>query len=140
MVIFFPKAIPFPEIKLDDFLKKAATDIITLLTTPSSSTTPSLQAGNATRNALLEIAKILHRAEDLPKELTPSTVQIQLTHNTQSPRVTPHDTSSPRLEPSPRVLKSNLTTLSKSTTSIPTCVKHKTPIPPQPPPNLQTNW
>ena len=41
-VTFFPKQIPFPEIKLDVFLKQAAIDLISFLTTPPSTTTPSL--------------------------------------------------------------------------------------------------
>ena len=45
-VTFFPKAIKFPEIHLDDFLKQAATDIIAILTSPPSTTTPSLHAGD----------------------------------------------------------------------------------------------
>ena len=48
---FFPPQ-SFPQIKLEDFLKQAATDIITLLTNPPSTTTPSLEAGDPVRNAL----------------------------------------------------------------------------------------
>ena len=55
-VTFFPTNIPFPQVKLDDFLRQAATDIITILTKPPSSTTPSLQSGDPVRNALLTLA------------------------------------------------------------------------------------
>ena len=48
---FFPTVIPYPEVKLDHVLRQAATDIITILTTPPSKTTPSLQAGDRTKNA-----------------------------------------------------------------------------------------
>ena len=65
-ITFFPTVIPYPEVKIDDFLRQAATDIITILTTSPSTTTPSLQAGDVTKNALLDIATILHRADDLP--------------------------------------------------------------------------
>ena len=52
-----PKNI-FPEVSLDDFLRQTATDMITLLTAPLFTTTVSLQAGDPTRNTLLEIATI----------------------------------------------------------------------------------
>ena len=41
-------------------------DIVTIFTTPPLTTTPFLQAGNATKNALFDIAKILHQVEDIP--------------------------------------------------------------------------
>ena len=69
-VTFFPAAIPFPQVKLDDFLRQAATDIITILTAPPSTTTPALQAGDPTRNALLEIATVLNRVETMPLTTT----------------------------------------------------------------------
>ena len=48
-VTFFPKLIKFPEINLDFFLRQAATDIITLLMVPPSTTTLSLEAGDETK-------------------------------------------------------------------------------------------
>ena len=66
-ITFFPTVIPYPEVKLEDFLRQAASDIITILTPPPSTTiTSSLQAGDTTKNALLDIATIFHRADDLP--------------------------------------------------------------------------
>ena len=68
LLCYFPEtraaAIPFPKVSLDDFLRQAATDIISILTAPPSTTAPSLQAGDPTRNALLEIATVLNRAEN----------------------------------------------------------------------------
>ena len=85
-ITFFPTVIPYPEVKIDNFLRQAATDIITILTAPPSTTTPSLQAGDVTKNALLDIATILHRAEDLPvatiKDVT--TPPQRVDHNQQS--------------------------------------------------------
>ncbi len=46
-----------------NFLKQAATDIITILTRSPSTTTPSLQAGDPVRNALLELATQLNRID-----------------------------------------------------------------------------
>ena len=40
-VEFFPHSIPFPEVKLQDFIKQAATDLVTLLKHPPSTTVPS---------------------------------------------------------------------------------------------------
>ena len=144
-VTFFPKAIPFPEIKLDDFLKQAATDIISILTNPPSLTTTSLQAGDKTRNALLEIATILHRADDLPTKIQqlPASIQQQPTKDTASPRVAatprvlqhqlPVTASPPRV-----ILKENIPPTEK--TKFNKGIQHKDDIPSQPPPKLQTNW
>ena len=65
-ITFFPIVVPYTKVYLDDFLRQAATDIITILTIPPSSTTPSLQVGYVTKNSLLNVAKSLNRAEDLP--------------------------------------------------------------------------
>ena len=62
----FPKKIHFPETSVDDFLKQAAFDIISILTNPpNTSTCPSLRAGDATRNALLDLAKLLHNDKEI---------------------------------------------------------------------------
>ena len=65
-VTFFPSNIPFPKVNLRDYLVQAAEDIITILNAPPSTTTPTLEAGDEVRNALLNIAKMLQRAEKLP--------------------------------------------------------------------------
>ena len=65
-VTFFPTSVPFPQVKLVDFLKHAATDIITILTSPLSTATPSLQAGDPVRKALLTLATQLNRIDKLP--------------------------------------------------------------------------
>ena len=68
---FIPTVIPFPKVTLEDHLHQATEDIIKLLTYPPSTTTPSLEAGNSTQNALLKISQTLNRADDLPKQLPP---------------------------------------------------------------------
>lgn len=92
--------------KLADFLKQAAEDIITILTTPPSTTTPSLQAGDPVRNALLTLATQLKRIDTIPEPVTidassprvvPTSVPIHLKHDTHFPRV---DTSAPSQAPS----------------------------------------
>ena len=65
-VEFFPHDIPFPRVTLEDHLKQAATDILAILSNPPSTTVPSLQAGDTTNQAIMEIAKLLKRAEQIP--------------------------------------------------------------------------
>ena len=80
--------IPFPSVNIDDYLRQAATDIITILTSPPSTTTPTLQAGDPVRNALLELATLLNRAKPLPKlSSPPPSNQPTNTTNTSVPRV-----------------------------------------------------
>ena len=83
-VEFFPHSIPFPEVKLKDHLKQAATDIVTLLTHPPSSTVPSLKEGDPTRNALLTLAQILNRSDTIPE---PMSTPDNTTNAVSPPRV-----------------------------------------------------
>ena len=55
-----------------DFLIQLAKDIITLLTQPPSTTSPSLEAGDPIRNALLELATQLGRIDSLPDPIIQS--------------------------------------------------------------------
>ena len=64
-VILFPTVITLPRVKLEDFLRQAANDILFLLANPSSITTPSLQAGDPIRNGLLQLATLLKRMKIL---------------------------------------------------------------------------
>ena len=66
----------FPKINLDNFLRKAAADIIIILPVPPSSTTLSLQAGDVTRNAFLDLVTTLNRTDKLPI-LHPTTTEPQ---------------------------------------------------------------
>ena len=98
-VTFFPTTVPFPEIKLEDALWQAASDIITISTQPSSETTPSLQAGDPVRNALTTLATQLNRIEDIPALQTPPAASQRvevITHNLNCPGVVPL----PRVKPS----------------------------------------
>ena len=94
-VTFFPKKIKFPQVQLEDFLKQAAMDIITLLTQPPESTTITVQARDATKNALLQLATILNKAELLPDPVSPNPLFFP---DAPPPRVPP-DKSSPRVSP-----------------------------------------
>ena len=98
-VQFFPKVIPFPSVTLEDFLRQATSDIISILQNPP--TIPTLKCGADTQNAVLELAKILNRAvpdpapiqpitPSLPPPITPEPSPVQ-------PNVTQHPVSPPRV-------------------------------------------
>ena len=99
-VTFFPTNVPFPQVKLVAFLKQAATDIITILTSPPSTTTPSLEAGDPVRNVLLTLATQLHRIDTIPEPVkidspTPRVLSPELQKscyitNLKSCYITPH--------------------------------------------------
>ena len=105
-VTFIPHTIPIPEIKLTDFLRQAASDIIKILTHPPSSTVPSLQAGDPVRNALVTLATQLQRIEDIPEPISPCksspkkiTKQIPMAPPTLSPTSSQlHKAPSPRVK------------------------------------------
>ena len=47
-------------------MRQAATDIVTILANPSATTVPSLDQVSVTNNALLKLAKILKRMDNVP--------------------------------------------------------------------------
>ena len=61
-VEFFPHSIPFPSFTLTDFLVQAATDITSILANPPKSIVPTIEAGDLVKNAILNIARLLKRA------------------------------------------------------------------------------
>ena len=123
-VTFFPHRIPFPEVKLEDFIRHALSDIITLLTDPPSTTTVSLQAGNETQNALLQIATILNR--------TSPWIKTSFANDATLPRVPP--SLHTNIEILPRVVRKNIN-ISDDTTLL----KDFTPTPCFPPVEAQGN-
>lgn len=64
-VEFFPHSVTFPQVKLHDYLKQAASDIVSILATPPSTTVPTLASGDETQNAILQLASILKRADKI---------------------------------------------------------------------------
>ena len=73
---FFPHAIPFPQVRLKDFLSQAASEIVSLLTQPSSTVAPSLQEGDPFRNTLLTLVHLLKLTNAIPN---PSSSQSAVT-------------------------------------------------------------
>ena len=62
-VTFYPNVIPFPKITTDNFLRQAASDIVSILSNPPSAITPTLAAGDTMRSSLLQLAEILQRCD-----------------------------------------------------------------------------
>lgn len=58
-VNFFPVIIYYPKVDLNNYLRQAATDAITILTASPSPAAPILKAGDPTCNTLFKIAKVL---------------------------------------------------------------------------------
>ena len=81
-VTFFPRFISFPKVNTDDFNSRVAENIISILNAPPTTITPSLEAGDTTRNALLRIATILKTTDRLPVTSSSSSQ-----YDTESPRV-----------------------------------------------------
>lgn len=73
----------------DDFLRQSTTDIIQILTSPPSTTTISLQAGDDTRNGILQLAKLLNRTEKIPNLifLPQKSITTKIVDNTPPQRV-----------------------------------------------------
>jgi hypothetical protein len=67
---FFPNQIPFLAIATKDYLKEAALDILSILRSKPT-TLPTLEYGDNTKNALVQIARLLGRATKPPPELKP---------------------------------------------------------------------
>ena len=99
-VTFFPRDIPIPKVGLDAFLRQVATDIITILIAPPSTTTLSLEAGDSTRNALQKIAETLNRVDILLNPPTPSPrVETSTKFHMTVPRATSTDNATlPRVQ------------------------------------------
>ena len=60
----------FPTVTTEDLFRQAAQDIVASLHNPPKNLL-TLQAGDATKNALLKIATLLQRATKPPKHLNP---------------------------------------------------------------------
>jgi hypothetical protein len=87
---FFPNKIPFPNILTEDYLKQAASDILTVLQNPPSNL-PCLAYGDATNNAIdVQLATLLGRAVAPP---APPNLPVF------SPRVPIQSHQLPRVQP-----------------------------------------
>ena len=83
-VTFPPKHVKFLAANSADFLHQEAINIISLLTKPPSLKTPSLVAGDTTRNVSLQVAEALQRYTEPPPAPDPP---VQTQSPVQLPRV-----------------------------------------------------
>ena len=156
---FFPHEIPLPQVSTEDYLKQATQDIISLLTNPISFL-PSLKVGDTTKNAMLEIAQLLHRSitdivpfhlpinkknipvppsigKNSPIKKSSNTNFPSNQNNVRLPRV-PHNKS--HIVPPPRVQRTNPDHLrrsprihQRSTVPLPIRAAYNIPLPKQSP-------
>lgn len=122
IVKIFPTVVPFPSVTITDHLKQAATDIVTILLAPPSTTVPSLAAGDQTRNAILDLATQLQRIEPIP---TPVALPPQSLSSFQSENSSPTSSNAalPRVKDSTEHLSpaaSSPRVTTPSTFSLPT--------------------
>jgi len=88
-VRFIPEQTPIPSITIEDHLRQAATDIVTILSKPDlSNTIPSLEMGDETRNALLKIANALNQVAPMPELPQQSVPPVSTTSNTPTQKAT----------------------------------------------------
>jgi hypothetical protein len=149
---FFPNTVPFPNISTEDYLKQAASDILSILR-KSPSTLPYLAYGDATNNAIVQIATLLGRAAapsvppdvptlptDLPMVAPAHPPRVQIP--TQPPRVQvnspqqlgPNPHTTPESVPHPQLLSEKqkeaihdtLPRVQCSRTSVPTRLQRRT--------------
>jgi hypothetical protein len=95
-VDFFPTTIPFPSVSTEDYLRLAAGDVLNILRSPPASL-PSLSYGDATKNALVQIAQLLGQATPptpahvdpprVPTPVQPPRVQEPIQKRVQTPIV-----------------------------------------------------
>ena len=72
----------FLQVKLQDFLKQAASDIVSILAKQPSTNVPLLAAGDETKNAILQLASIFKRAVKIThlQEVTDKSLPRVLKH------------------------------------------------------------
>ena len=115
-VAFFPTTVPIPSTSTDDHLRAAASDIVSLLSTATPTTFPSLTITDNTRDAIQKVAELLNRSAPSPSEIIPQKSVKKITWKTPlcdyrlipklgSKKVTTSTTKTPTVSPvsQPRV-------------------------------------
>ena len=95
-VEFFPHSIEIPSFTTEALLQQTAIDMVALLNSPDT-VAPSLQYGDKTQNALLQIATLLNRTAEVPN--LPKVPDLPV----QPPRVQPTPILANLPAPAPRV-------------------------------------
>lgn len=107
-VKWFPKTVPIPKVTNKEYIRQTAEDMITILQQQKKTSIPSLQFGQPTTNAFIQIAQILKRATKHPRQTTHTAetrVQDTSTQNTTPRQMSMTMTMNPppqqELTPSP---------------------------------------
>ena len=133
---FLPHRVPFPTIKIDTFLRQAATDIVSLLKHPPNTTFPTLQQEDATYNAICKISDLLQRTD------TSSTNEV-IESAPKLPSPEQHNqlpiTSIPPPVSFPRVMKNTPLPRVVPMTPIPRVITATPPTPPSVPISTSTS-
>ena len=142
-VQYFPHSIALPEVTMEDYLKQATTDILSVLKTKPTFV-PTLSYGDDTQNAIEQIAKLLSRKAPRPEPITipPHTPLVSV------PRVEPIILPEPSQPvPVPRVQPilphPNMTSVPRVELITPAPPPNKKPAPPPIPtaaPNTKTRY
>ena len=142
-VDFFPSHTPFPSVTTDDYLRQAASDLLTILQAPKKNI-PTLTYGSAISNAYIHLAQILKRATQpptTPQNKPPSSNKAPLRITAKEPRVAPPDipiepevlpTNNSHASQEPRVVPTRSPTPKPSPSPMPTLQQAPTAIPPLP--------
>ena len=65
-LLLSPMLFHFHKLLLKVFLRQAANDIISMLTKSPNLSIPTMEDGDKTRNAILKLAMLVNRVDDLP--------------------------------------------------------------------------
>ena len=104
----------FPAVTMKHYLQQSVTDIVSILSEPPSTTVPSLSSGDDIHNAILDLATILNRADQIPN--LPETCKTPL------PRVLNDSNMQPAKDATPEVLiNNNSKPIDESPTNIMPC-------------------
>ena len=88
-------------------MRQATNDIISILTKPPNLSIPTMEAGDKTRNAILKLATLIDRVDDLPtlpKNLSSHDSSVRVSKSTldttvSEPRVSKPTVLEPRVRP-----------------------------------------
>ena len=69
--------IPLPVASIDDYLKQSISDILSILKQPQKTSLPFLQYGDKTKNAIIQVAELLHKAIQHPSKNVAAETRVQ---------------------------------------------------------------
>ena len=69
--------IPLPAASIDDYLKQSISDILTIFKKPQKTNLPFLKYGDETKNAIVQVAELLHKAIQHPEKIAAKETRVQ---------------------------------------------------------------